>query len=498
MRNGFVWAKVCFMVAVVISFGLHACSSKDSSDPSPLLTTHSITGTVTLLGTGLQGVTMTLSSSTTVTTDSNGDYSFTGLSNGSYTITASKSGDTFSPINSAQTVNNSNITGVNFTATDLTTPPQLVDTEAPSAPTNLLVTGVTTSQINLSWHASTDNEGVAGYQIWRGGATISIVTGTSYSDTGLASNTTYTYAIKAFDKTGNLSLPSSAILAATFPNFGTWVLKSSVPTEIMDYTASVTVNEYIYVYKGGGWHDYWRYSTTDNSWQSIAPIQSGMDPYFNLTWLDGDQIYTFAYSTGTEKGLWQYSISNNLWSQLSSYPGGTVYGGAYAVGVHMNNENLIYALAAPDNFWKYSITNDKWTKMTTAPPFESVMLSVENNYIYGIHIGSNNWWRYSLSDDTLITLSSAPVVFETTGAKLARSSGDNIYAIRNGTYDYVNHAWMSTSDFWRYSISRNEWFSLDPLPKGVPSDEGALSSVMNGLYLIIGGPESAVYFLPIN
>jgi hypothetical protein len=376
-------------------------------------------------------------------------------------------------------------------------PSQLADTEAPSAPTNLLASGVTTSQINLSWHASTDNEGVAGYQIWRGATTISSVTGTSYSDTDLASNTTYTYTIRAFDNSGNVSLPSSSVIGATFPSFGIWGLMSSAPTEILSYTASVAVNEDIYVYKGGGWRDYLRYSTTDNSWHSIAPIPSGMYPYFNLTWLGGDQLYTLAYSTGTEKGIWQYSISNNLWSQLASYPGGTVYGGAYAVGATVNNENVIYALAAPGNFWKYSITNDKWDKIPNAPPFSSVMICVESNYIYGIEIASNNWWRFSLSDDTLTTLSSAPVAFETQGAKLTRL-GDNIYAIRNGTYDYGNQVWLPTSDFWRYSISRNEWFSLNPLPKGVPSDEGNLLSVAAGLYLIIGGPESTVYFLPVN
>ncbi len=381
---------------------------------------------------------------------------------------------------------------------NLITSSQQADMEAPSAPTNLLATGVTTSQINLSWNASNDNVAVAGYQICRGETTISTVTGTSYNDTDLASSSTYTYTIRAVDSAGNVSIPSSSVSAATFPKFGLWTLMSLAPTEIMFYTASVAVNEEIFVYKGGGWRDYWRYSTSDNTWHPIAPIPDDKArPYFDLISLGDDYLYTFDYWGSSGPVIWQYSISNNIWSQLASYPGGTVYSGTYAVGAIINNEKLVYVFTGPDDFWKFSITNNEWNKMTNAPPFSSVMLSVENNYIYGIHIGSNNWWRYSLLDDTLMTLSSTPVVFETQGAKLAKS-GDNIYAIRSGTYDYDNQLWLPTSDFWRYSISRNEWFPLDPLPKGVPSDEGALSSVADGLYLIIGGPESAIYFLPIN
>jgi plastocyanin len=81
--------------------------------------TFSISGTVTSGGIGLAGVTMTLSGtgSATATTDTNGNYTFSTLLNGNYIVTPSKTGFTFAPINSPQTVNSANITGVNFTAT---------------------------------------------------------------------------------------------------------------------------------------------------------------------------------------------------------------------------------------------------------------------------------------------------------------------------------------------------------------------------------------------
>ena len=84
--------------------------------------TYSISGKVTSSGSGLSGVTMTLSGSGsgTTETDSSGDYTFSGLSNGTYTITPTKSGYTFTPTSKSVTISGSNKTGQNFTATQST------------------------------------------------------------------------------------------------------------------------------------------------------------------------------------------------------------------------------------------------------------------------------------------------------------------------------------------------------------------------------------------
>ena len=82
--------------------------------------TYSISGQVTLNGSGLSGVAMTLSgaSSALTQTDAGGNYVFTGLGNGSYTITPSLGALTFNPASSPRTVSGANITGVNFIGTD--------------------------------------------------------------------------------------------------------------------------------------------------------------------------------------------------------------------------------------------------------------------------------------------------------------------------------------------------------------------------------------------
>ncbi len=78
--------------------------------------TYSISGTVS--GAVVSGVTLSLSGAATASTtsDSSGNYTFSGLANGVYTVTPSSTGYTFTPVNHSETVNNANISAVNFTA----------------------------------------------------------------------------------------------------------------------------------------------------------------------------------------------------------------------------------------------------------------------------------------------------------------------------------------------------------------------------------------------
>lgn len=89
------------------------------------------------------------------------------------------------------------------------------DAQAPTAPADLTATAVSSSQIDLAWTASTDNVGVTGYRIFRDGAQVGTSTGTTYSDTGLAAETTYSYYVKAYDAANNLSAQSDPAEATT-------------------------------------------------------------------------------------------------------------------------------------------------------------------------------------------------------------------------------------------------------------------------------------------
>ena len=87
----------------------------------------------------------------------------------------------------------------------------------PTAPTGLTSVAVDSQSIRLTWTASTDNVGVVGYNILRGGHQVaSQRDGTAtFLDSQLQPGTTYTYQVRAFDAAGNISVLSNATTATT-------------------------------------------------------------------------------------------------------------------------------------------------------------------------------------------------------------------------------------------------------------------------------------------
>jgi parallel beta-helix repeat protein len=89
------------------------------------------------------------------------------------------------------------------------------DGQAPTAPSGLVATAVSSGQIDLTWTGSTDNVGVSAYEIYRDGGMLAMTAGTTFSDTGLAAGGSYTYVVKARDAAGNVSGPSNTASATT-------------------------------------------------------------------------------------------------------------------------------------------------------------------------------------------------------------------------------------------------------------------------------------------
>ncbi|WP_433200537.1 PQQ-dependent sugar dehydrogenase [Dactylosporangium sp. CS-047395] len=101
-------------------------------------------------------------------------------------------------------------------ATVTITPPQCqADTQPPTTPTGLTASAAGTT-VTLGWTASTDNVGVASYDVLRDGAKVATVKGAvSFTDSGLGAGTTYSYAVLARDAQGNASAPSSSVTVTT-------------------------------------------------------------------------------------------------------------------------------------------------------------------------------------------------------------------------------------------------------------------------------------------
>ncbi|MFJ8646851.1 glycoside hydrolase family 6 protein [Streptomyces sp. NPDC093546] len=123
------------------------------------------------------------------------------------------------------------------------TPPP-VDTTAPTVPTGLTSPAKTSSSVTLSWTASTDNVGVSGYDVYRAGTKVNAapVTGTSYTDTGLAASTAYSYTVRARDAAGNVSAASAALSVTTSAGGGDPTPTGGVKVRYKNNDSSATDN----------------------------------------------------------------------------------------------------------------------------------------------------------------------------------------------------------------------------------------------------------------
>jgi chitodextrinase len=113
------------------------------------------------------------------------------------------------------------------------------NTTAPSIPTGLTATAVSSSQINLAWTASTDNVGVTGYKVYRNGTQVGTSNTTSFSNTGLVASSVYSYTVAAYDAAGNTSAQSTpAVSEITSGSSSAIVIGSRVTT-----TANLNVRQ---------------------------------------------------------------------------------------------------------------------------------------------------------------------------------------------------------------------------------------------------------------
>ncbi|ONI67321.1 chitinase [Kribbella sp. ALI-6-A] len=106
------------------------------------------------------------------------------------------------------------------------------DTTAPTTPGGLTVGSPTSSSLRLNWSAATDASGIDHYEVVRGSeAAQNVGNVTSWTATGLAPSTSYSFKVRACDPSGNCS-PYGAAASGTTSS-GPTVPPSSLPKHIL-------------------------------------------------------------------------------------------------------------------------------------------------------------------------------------------------------------------------------------------------------------------------
>jgi hypothetical protein len=91
------------------------------------------------------------------------------------------------------------------------------DTEPPTVPGGLTAVATGATRVQIGWNASTDDVGVAGYDVFRDGQLVGSVAGgiLAFTDTGVDSGETYAYGVEAFDAAGRRSARAGPVSVTT-------------------------------------------------------------------------------------------------------------------------------------------------------------------------------------------------------------------------------------------------------------------------------------------
>jgi len=191
------------------------------------------------------------------------------------------------------------------TAISVTTP----DTIAPSTPTSLSATAVSPSKINLSWGASADTggSGLAGYRVYRGGSLIASPATNSFSDTGLASSTSYSYTVAAYDNatpTPNSSSQSNSASATTFSPVVASLSASTWEWKKRNNNATVVDPPRVCTGSGGSGTGYtyaWQWVSGDTQTSANSPTSNTTD------WSRSGMTVSVSYTS-----VWRCLVTDSL------------------------------------------------------------------------------------------------------------------------------------------------------------------------------------------
>ncbi|WP_211296416.1 carbohydrate binding domain-containing protein [Paenibacillus donghaensis] len=217
----------------------------------------------------------------------------------------------------------------------------------PTAPSNLIASATTDRTVSLTWTASTDSAGIAGYDVYRNNIKVGSSTAATYLDTGLTGETTYTYKVIARSQSGGTSDPSNEL---------------SVKTQPLGTDNSVTV-----YYKKGFTTPYIHYRTEGGTWSAVPGVKMAESD------IPGYAVYTIDLGTGTAtrveaafnngSGQWDNNNQKNYFFNKgdNTYSAGTVTAGKPGVPLPGNKVTVYYKEGWTNVNIHYRAEGGTWT-----------------------------------------------------------------------------------------------------------------------------------------
>ncbi len=371
------------------------------------------------------------------------------------------------------------------------------DTIPPAKVTGLSATPASSSQIDLSWSPNSEPD-LSFYRIYRDGAQIAQVYGTSYSDTGLAASTQYTYEVSAVDTSLNEGLKSDPAVATTDAGGGGGgsadlvVINEFLPDPDVVYT-----EEWIELYNpqdvdadlsgyvlddliGGGTSPYTIPAGT------VIPARGFMVFYQSTTGITlnnaGDDVNLLKPDGATVVDSYSYSSSANDVSHGREVDGGSTWvtfdtptPGASNGGTSNLADLVVLNEFLPDPL---SLYTEEWIELYNP---SDVSVDVSGYVLDDITTGGTG--AYTIPAGTTIPANGFIVFYQSTTGIALNNAGDTVNFIQpDGTTVLDSYSYSSSADdvsYGRETDGGANWITFDtPTPGESNTPPGATADVV--------------------
>ena len=299
--------------------------------------------------------------------------------------------------------------------------------------------------------------------------------------------------------TGTVLAHSQSWTQTTLPDFDTGTPQQVQLADTGDGGVQLEVGGYyLYAFQGSS-TSFWRYSTLDNTWETLAGAPWSTGQGAALAYDGGNYIY--ALQGGGTNTFMRYDIAANTWDYsgsgtgevaplpgLVSYGGDLVFYGLWDYDGDNDDEPLFYAVGGggSTSFWRYDALGDGWENLSAVPLpytvgwggslacvefYDPDLFLLHGN---GIYFSGYPQWGYQWESKEVTPF---PV---NQGGALAYDeniSGGYIYALQGG----------GQTGFWNYGLSINSWAIMANTPYSVSYGGDLAGDGFNFFYALRGG-----------
>lgn len=378
----------------------------------------------------------------------------------------------------------------------------------------------------FSWNGADDGtsgSGVAGYYVYFGTDSNAdpvtdgnYQTGNSYMvSTAMTAGDVYYVRIKVKDNAGNVSdaatyfsyrywyiSPPGSIMQSSQADFsqgtnsgvsiasdgtmslvqqpsGAWATGTMqmMPNASTSGPAITVAGDYVYILRGSGSGDFWRYNLISQTWDILPNYPVNVNNGSGMTWDQGNFIYVM--TGNTTNTFYRYNIQNNAWEVLPALP---VYAQAGSVMSYIGNNKVAFIFTGVAELDVYNATSGTFSSMAsplnvTSGNAGSGLWWDGNDTLYE-YAGPYDQWQgnrrslsaYTISQDAWHPLPAQPIDPWYGQAALAGDGHGHLYVFGNNETNNVSPNSMAE----KYDIASGTWTVLKNY--NVQNDRGAVAS----------------------